>query len=237
MEGKHLRDVISELLAEATRVIKDGALEVRRRDELDLSSLEEIAPDSDVSSFWNELLPVLRECFNVIEDRARADREELEVLWWFYNAFSESLGKPLAAMPGEGAAFVGGVEVGDRVLLPPHPGIADMVADAVVRDRKKGEVAARTLGRIASVWDDSVRKLLPPADQDARQFSLNFPALLPLSWLSIRLVESRGAAGWEGEFERKTAISPTHEVNLQKLARQVFRERVAQRLLAKGGSG
>ncbi|SIN69837.1 hypothetical protein SAMN05444166_0210 [Singulisphaera sp. GP187] len=234
-EGKHLRDILSELLGEARTVIQNRALEARTRNDLDLSQLERITPVGDIATFWKEFLPVLVECFGVVEDRAKADREELEVLWWFYNAFSESFRKPVASLPADVAALVCGVEVGGRVLLPPHSGLIEMVADAATRGRKKTEVAAKALAIIASAWEEPARKLLDPQDPESRNFALEFPALLPLSWLSIRMVESRGAASWEVEFEQKTAISPSNAVVIPGLAKQAFRERVAQRLIAEGG--
>lgn len=234
-EGKHLRDILSELLAEARKVVQDRAIEARTRHDLDLSQLEGITPDGDIAAFWKDLLPALLDCFGVVEDRAKADREELEVLWWFYNAFSESFGKPLASLPADVAALACGAEVGGRVLLPPHSGLIEMVADAAARGRKKPEIAARALTSLASAWDEPARKLLNPPDPGSRKFALEFPALLPLSWLSVRMVESRGAAGWEEEFERKTAIPPSREVVIPGLAKQAFRERVAQRLIAEGG--
>lgn len=234
-EGKHLRELAAELAGEAEKVVRGEAFEKRTCPALDLAALETLDPQGDVPTFWKSLLPILRDCFEVAELRSRADREELEVLWWFYNAYSETLSKPLASLPGDVALLACGAEVADRVLLPPHPGVSEMVADAVLRNRKRPELSARSFGTLVAAWDEPSRKLLVPANEASRWIALAFPALLPLTWLSVRHTESRGAGGWEGEFQQKTGIIPTQETALAVLAKQAFLERAAQRLIAEGG--
>jgi hypothetical protein len=186
--------------------------------------------------FWRQLSPILRNLFAAAEERARSDREELEVLWWFYNSYSETLGKPLAAVPADVAALACGAEVGRRVLLPPHAGVAEMIAGAVLRNRKKPDLSAKPLAKLVSGWDEAARKVLLPAESSVRQFALDFPALLPLTWLSIRLYESQSASGWEEEFGLRASIPAGGEVGPAALARQAFWERVTQRLLAEGSA-
>lgn len=234
-EGRHLRSMAAELARVAEAAIRDRAMEMRSRPEFDLGELDAIDSQGDLPTFWSALLPALRNRFELAEDRSRADREELEVLWWLYSAYSEALGRPLASLPGNVAVLACGVEVGDRVLLPPHPGASEMVADAVLRNRKKSEFGPRSFASLAADWDDPARKLLVPGDESCRRFALTFPALLPLTWLAMRLTESRGARGWEGEFEQRIGIPPSHEYDLPTFARQAFRERVAQRLISEGG--
>lgn len=234
--GKHLRAATSELLAAAREAVQTRATEVRERDVFDLRPLEEYNPPGDLPTFWRQLSPILRDLFAAADKRARSDREELEVLWWFYNSYSEMLEKPLGAVPADVAALACGAEVGRRVLLPPHAGVAEMVAGAVVRDRKKPELAAKPLAKLVSGWDEAARKVLLPTVSSARQFATDFPALLPLTWLSVRLDESHGASGWEDEFGRRASIPAESEAGPGALARQAFWEQVTQRLLVEGSA-
>jgi hypothetical protein len=236
VEGRHLRQVLAEVLSEGDRVIQEAAVKARARQDLDLSEFDEVTATGDTVAFWNELRPILSGFFEVVEERAKADREELEVLWWFYRAFSESFQKSIASLDPFAAALASGVEVGGRVLLPPHSGLIEMVAEASVRGRKKNETAAKALATVAAAWGEAERRILVPTERAVRDFVLEFPTLLPISWLCVRLVDSGGTPGWEREFESKTGIPADLDLAPSLLAKQAFSERVAQRLLDERGS-
>lgn len=234
---KHLRGVLNELVAEAEKLLEQEAASVRQPAPFDVTRIEKLAPQGDVATFWRELQPALRDCLRALDQRTRSDREELEVLWWLYNGYSTVLGKPLAELPADVAALACGSEVGARVLLPPVPGVAPMVADGAGRGRKKPELAAKKLAKLAAGWDAPVRQLLVPEEKASADLARTAPPLLPLTWLTMRLEESDGAAGWEKEFSRKTGLSPELELTPPALAAQVFREKVAQRIYDETGSG
>lgn len=186
--------------------------------------------DEKLDAFWLQLMPVLQESFASIERQAAADREELEVLWWLYNGYSEELKKPLVNLKPGAAAISCGVEVADRVVVPPLGSIRQMVLQAADKNRKQADTVAKPLRELIEQWEPEISSLLMPSDGDAQQLLREYPALLPLSWLGLRLHEGGHAAGWNQEFEAKTGAPLSHPHKPAALAVQAFNERVARRL-------
>lgn len=231
--GKHLADALKGIASEAWRVLEAEAVSVRERQEVDLDELAGIEVPNDAPTFWKNLLPALQSCFTTLQDQVRADQEELEVLSWFYREHSDTFAKPLRDLSAHYAALACGSEVGDRILLPPHRGVYHMIVSAVTRGRgKKGELDELPWAKVASALDEQARNLLAPDDDQVTAFVGTAAPILPVTWLAVRLKDSQGAPGWEAEFERKTGLKADVGIKPGAFAEQVFKERVAQRLLA-----
>lgn len=252
LKQKYLQATLDELHAAAVATLQRAAVAKRERQGVNLKKLEGIkvaavntaaattpktpvaATDEDIdkklTALWKKLLPALKESFASVERQAAADREELEVLWWLYNGVSEGLDQPLSALKPGTAAVCCGVEVADRLVVPPLASVRQMVAHGTDKNRTSDDTSAKSLEELVGQWEREVAGLLMPADTELQRDVRRHPALLPLSWLSLRLHEGNHAAGWNQEFEMKTgaALSDTHKP--AELAVQAFNERVAQRL-------
>ncbi|MFO0842334.1 MAG: GTPase-associated system all-helical protein GASH [Gemmataceae bacterium] len=236
--GKHLRAVMSDLHGAARDYSQQRAVAVRTRDPFDADKFDEVPQTGDVAGFWNSLKPVLKGAVEAIQAQRKIDREEVEVLWWFYNGHAVALGKQLADLPAQAAAVACSIEVADRVVLPPHQGLEPMVAEAVNRGRKAADLASRALSKVVSGWEGPVLQLaVGSADGEAAGTAQSFPALFPLTWLCRRLSETGGGSGWGKEFAAKTGLPADLALTAGQVATQMFRERVAGRLLIEEAGG
>jgi hypothetical protein len=146
------------------------------------------------------------------------------------NGFSERLGKPIKGTPVMLAAAAIGRELADRVVPPATVGLRELVAQAAVRDRRADQVKGKTIEKIVADLGESGRKLLLPSADTVKDQVRDTAPILPLTWLCLRLEESRGATGWEPELKAKTGLSAEQELTPGELATQVFEERQAQRV-------
>lgn len=227
----HLAAVIQELVGLARTGLEESAQLARKRVELDLSELEEVEVSSDVPAFWTNLLPELVKAFNSLTEEAAKDREELELLWWMFNGFSNKLQLPVSSLPIDTAAIACGVEMASRVLLPVSGATAAMVEDAAVRGRKPSQLTEKSIDNCIGKWKKQTYDCLKPEEDAQRQFASSHPALFPLTWTAMRLDDSQGAAQVDGEIAKKTGLDPQHLVSKAHLARQAFREHTCLRMV------
>jgi hypothetical protein len=108
-----------------------------------------------------------------------------------------------------------------------------MVADAVVRNRKKQDLKRITLVNVIEKLSRESKDALLSVDSDTRKLVQRFASLFPISWICLRISESGSTTGWEEEFQNKAGFSTTETYGPEVIARQVFNERVAQRECAR----
>lgn len=227
--GQHLDKVFEELNGVARTKLQKQAVALRDREDLDwneFDALEEIA--GDPPSFNQQLLPAVKGLIEGLQKQQQSDREELEVMWWLHNGYSERIAKQIKTATPLLAATAIGCELADRVSAPATSGLTDLVTQAALRDRPPAQVKAKPIEKIVMDLGEPGWKLLLPPEEYVRKFVRSTGTLCPLSWLSLRLEESQGASGWEVELQSKTGLSSNHELAPGELAAQVFAERQAQ---------
>lgn len=229
--GRHLDDVFAELEGIARANLQRQAVAMRERVDLDWQEFDGLkSAASDPPNFNQRLLPAVKSLLQGIERQHQLDREELEVMWWLYNGYSEDLGKRLKAATPHLAATAIGSAVAGRISPPATIGITELVAQSATRDRAAAQLKAKGLGKIAVELGEAGRKLLLPSNESLRKIVSTRASLLPISWLCLRLHESQGVAGWEAELQSKAGLASDYEMTAEKLAVQVFTECQAQRV-------
>jgi len=229
--GRHLDKVFGELGNVARAKLQRQAVALRERDDLDwddFDGLKGIAGDQP--NFNQKLLKALRGLIQGLQKQHKSDREELEVMWWLYNGYSDRLGKQIKSASPLLAATAIGRELADRVAPPATVGLNELVTQAALRDRPAAQVKAKPIDRIVAELGEAGRKLLVPGAEHVRKFARETGMLLPMSWLCVRLEESQGASGWEAELLSNTALASDRELAPGELAAQFFAERQAQRV-------
>jgi hypothetical protein len=172
----------------------------------------------------------MEELLQSLKAHREVDREELNILWWFYRGASTHLSKPLEALTPGAAAVSAGAELGEVALLPPLAGMRDMAAHAVRNNDGGGAISAEQL--VSHVSDD-VLSILPRRDEKVLAFTRQFPAIFPVAWLFLRLRESKRVPGWAGEYRQLTGRPATEALPIADWARHVFDEITALRWLSR----
>lgn len=229
--GRHLDQVFEELGDMARANLQKQAVALRERDDLDWNDFDGLAASaSDPPTFNQRLLPAVKELIQSLHKQHESDREELEVMWWLHNGYSERLGIQVKSATPHLAAIAVGTELADRIAPPATIGLTGLVAQSAVRDRPTTQLKAKNIGKIVTELGEVGRKLLLPSAENVRKFVRSTGMLLPLSWVCLRLEESQGVGGWEAELQSKTGLASDHEMTPAELAAQVFAERQAQRV-------
>jgi hypothetical protein len=218
-------DVVQSLSLKAQALLDEEALVVRDRSDplvptVDGPDLETVVRSMNVS---------LKAIHKSIRERMSADREELQVLWWLFATHSKQLRAPYAALASGDAALAAATELADLMLMPPVPAASEFLA-TMLKDRP-----TLSLCDLISQTSLPALGLLKPSTEITVVLQ-HHPALLPLTWLAARLVES-DRSPWEAEFEKKTHLSPSISKPTFTWAEQVFRERVAAFLLGGDSQG
>ena len=229
--GRHLDKVFEELGNIARTNLQKQSLELRKRANLNWKTFDGLkASMGDSPTFNQNLLPAVKSLIQSLQKQHESDREELDVMWWLYNGYSEHLSMQVKSATPHLAAMAIGTELADKITPPATIGLTGMVAQAAVRDRSAPQIKAKALRKIVTELGDAGRKLLLPSADNVRTFVRENGVLLPLSWLCLRLEDSQGANGWEAELQSKTRLLSDHEMTSAELATQVFAERQAQRV-------
>jgi hypothetical protein len=199
-----------------------------------MAALDSIDPPTEigqVAEFWEAACRGFRDFAAAAERQSQADREELEVLWWVYGGHSQTTGELLSEMELGAEVLCCGAEIADRVLLPPLSSTRDIVRRVVETSRRAAERSEKALTDLVKSWGPSVLTVFAPQRGSADQALASArPGLLPLTWLSFRLVESGAAVGWEPEFTSKTKLPSHHAARPARWAEQIYWERVARRM-------
>lgn len=232
-KGLHLDSVRETLVAKSRERLTSEATKMRERKAVDYGAeLDEVAPPGDIASFWNELKPKLIDAFDAIARASAIDRDELEVLWWLYNNTSHIFGKSLSEMAAYDVALACSIELVDRGLCPAPASLTHIVLGQVAQASNKPGGAGKALKTIVTAWPVEIVSSIVPADRDERSLFSAWPKLLPLTWIATKIADAGVNTGWEQEFASRTGLSASQKITPEALARQVFAERTAQRLLS-----
>lgn len=193
-------------------------------------------PNQPVQS-WLAVAPILKQTLGDFQKRLkalelaqRADREELEVLWWSYSGCSRITGELFSQTNAGVAALCAGRELADICIVPPLLSARHLLADVVSRGRKNASQEI-PLESIVSGWSEPILVDGTQHSSDvAQEPAKKYPALLPISWITQRLVESKMSADWTDEFETMTGIKKDVALSVARWAEQVLWEHVAQKV-------
>jgi hypothetical protein len=219
---------IEQLKLAARNLLDESGRELRERQDLDLSSIEEISGPPDQAT-WSRFVAEVVDAFHRLEQQVAADKEELEILWWLQNGISKRLGQPFKVTPIFKVALYSGLELAEMAILPPFDSMAAVLQKVIEKDRTPNEIKPKLLTQIVNKKDIDTWSLLVPKSKEISKLVLSFPSLFPVSWLGVRLQESRGAA-WEEEFSNRTGVQADQQFTPAQIAEQVFRERIALRV-------
>jgi hypothetical protein len=234
---KYLTENLNRLKLASENYLEKKARELRQRQPLDYSSMEEMSVPPDATT-WTSLRDQILDMFREIEQKAAADREEVELLWWLHNGFSKKLKQPFVNLPPISAAIYAGLEVSEMVILPSIESTFFIVRKAVENSKSKQGNAAKPIPQWVTRKEISTWTLLSPTSSEIQEDIRACPSVFPFSWLGLRLKESKGTAGWEIEFKKRTGVSIEKPFTPAEIGEQVFREQIAMRsLLNIGGSG
>lgn len=224
-EERYLRELTLALLEAARKSAEAAGNAQRERPELEIAAIQGANP-AGIAESVRSALDKFKEA---VERNLEADREELEILWWVFGGHSTSLGKPFHALDVPQRILASASELAELVIVPPASGSAQFLHATLKEDRPV------TLRHLIEPCTSTLLESVARRRKQTAAFLTDHPALLPLTWLSCRRLDSGMAAGWEAEFEQKTHVSAGDERAASRWATQVFNECVAARLLA--GSG
>jgi len=160
----------------------------------------------------------------VVTSNSRADREELEILWWVFGGRSVRTGERFESMADGERAVVAAIELSDRMLMPPIP-TAQHLLGSLVADE-----APLSLATLVEQLRKETLSELVQKKSGVDSVLESHPLLMPLSWLATRLLASDLSPGWQPEFEKKTKLKANVPITLGQWTHQAFAECVVQRL-------
>jgi hypothetical protein len=168
-------------------------------------------------------------CVHQLQEEAKLDQEELNILWWLYSGYSTTSETKIADLEVGAAAYCCGFEVASIALAPPIGGLFEVISRAVETGRKPIDLKATKLSKIVKSWKAPVRLELLYVDPAVDILVKKFPMLFPISSLGERIDTNGIASDWETHFAATTGVMADIELTPSALAHQIFRERTAQR--------
>jgi len=220
-QERYLAEFISALLEAAQKSAGAAGRARRERPQLEIATLQ----GGDVPSLLKSVQGALHIFRKAIDQNLRADQEELDILWWVFGGHSKTLGKPFHALDVPHRILASAGELAELVILPPSSGSTHFLHATLKED------CALSLRRLIEPCTSSVLETVTRHRDGAAIVLATHPALLPLTWLSCRRLDSGTTPGWEAEFEQKTHLAAGEERTGLIWATQIFNECVAVRLL------
>lgn len=229
---KHVRSMVSMLIAEAHRGLAREAQERRSRVHIALDKLQQFEVMEGTGDLSNERVvdafDVLKKAMVEVRNQASLDREELEILWWMFSGYSEIDQKPFNKLKPSGAAFAAGIELARHSLLPPSPSAGEMIRRLVEFGRKPNSLTAITLDAAAVEWSDGALDAFIPTDARRVGLIAQGPSLMPIS-LACRRLREAGNLG--KDFAATTGLPATLALPPVDWGIQVFREAILLRTM------
>lgn len=219
----YLARLLKELVELARASLDHASRQLRERRPWPNKAEVEIA-GADAAAIAKSAKSAFDALLEAVTINAKADREELEVLWWVFGGRSARTGDRFESMAEGERAFRAAIELSDMMLMPPIPTAQYLLGSLV-----PGEVQLSLAKVVEQLRKETLSELASKKDAIGTVLK-SHSALLPLSWLSGRLLESDFSPGWQPEFERKTKLKADTPAALGDWARQALAECVAQRL-------
>lgn len=221
-EERYLAEFLSALLAVAQECVETKARALRERAGFELPAIQ----GTDVSTLAKSVKGALDGLRDAVEQNFRADREELDILWWVFGGYSAKTGKQFSTLALSQRVVASVAELADLVMVPPVAG-SQQFLNAVIK-----EDGLLNLRQLIDPCSTALLESMTSQRVPTSGILSSHPALLPIIWLSCRKLDSGMSTGWEAEFELKTHISATDKRAASNWAAQIFNECIAARLIA-----
>lgn len=223
---KYLREMLAELMAVCKSAAKSSAGYRHRRYSLP-NYIEKIKEAADVPTFWTEAKKQFASLANGIEANEEVTREELDTLWWAFNGVSTGADTSFADMPVGLVALDGANELSELVLLPPLPNTPFLLKRVLKTGRRPQDLEEQSLKDLLSSWDKGAAERYVTNDEAVTAFVQGNPAVFPFSWACYRLAQDNS---FLSDMKKVTGWDPAAKLEPERLAFQIFHEKVAQRL-------
>ena len=113
-QERYLAEFLSDLLAVAEGCLETEAKALRARAGLDIQAIQGV----DFPTISKSVKSALEKLKDAMEQNLRADREELEILWWVFGGYSANMGKQFAALDLSQRVVASATELADLVVTP-----------------------------------------------------------------------------------------------------------------------
>lgn len=223
---KYLREMLSDLMDVCRRALESSADYRHQRFSL-ASYIANIQEAGDVPAFWKEAKRHFSNLTNAIEQNEQVVREELDTLWWAFNGVSTGTDTSFPEMPMGLVALDSATELSDLVLMPPLPNTPFLLSRILKAGRAPQDNQEQSLKDLLGQWDAAAAKRYIEDDSNVAALVQNNPAAFPTSWVCYRLAEG---ATFLSDMKKATGWDPAWKLPPDRLAFQVFQEKVAQLL-------
>jgi hypothetical protein len=222
--AKYLEQMLAELYELSRSSLSKLAREARERRSVITSGPEQSAVES---ATLKSLHAHMNAQFKELERQREADREELNLLWWMYRGYSDELRIKISEAAPSMAGLASAKAIGDLSILPPLLAIEEMTAKMTgVSGPDQPLVKAIEFAQSIHPTGSS---LLIPENHSLLQLVEAYPAMMPLTWLLIRLRGGQTEASLRTNLRKKIPWSTKTEMSNENWAIQCLRERIAQR--------
>ncbi|WOH68867.1 GTPase-associated system all-helical protein GASH [Bradyrhizobium sp. BWA-3-5] len=223
---RHLREMLAELLEICKSATKSSAGYRHQRWSLP-RYINNIKEAGDVPAFWTEAKKHFLHLANSIEANEQVTREELDTLWWAFNGTSTSTETSFADMPAGLAALDGATELSGLVLLPPLPNTPFLLNRVLKVGRRPEDLEEQNLKDLLGHWDKAAAERCVTDDANVAALVQGNPAVFPISWACRRMAEDNS---FLSDMKKATGWDPAGKIRPDRLAFQIFQEKIAQRL-------
>jgi GTPase-associated system helical domain len=230
---KHLQTMLRELVGVCAAANDRGA-ELRRNRPSIRQSVQGLTETADPAAIGKETRTALIGIAQAADRNAAIDREEVDTLWWAFNAFSRTAGQPFAELSVGDAAIRAGHELANLVLLPPQPSTKLLARRVLATSRDPKALEQHALRDMIGHCTDSTAAAISPTNSQVADLVRLNPTIFPFSWVFQRAKESSSAPALE---KKLTSWDPVLKAPPELLARQSFEEQVALRLYEASFSG
>ncbi len=228
---RYLKWVLDALLRSADDVLVARGLSRRRPTRAKLDELLSLTDPEDPTETWTVLVPAVQEAIKEVSVRAEVDREELNMLWWMFSAYSAIAGRALDRLAPTEIATAVGLELAELSLLPPTPNSSELVKRVIVRSLPPATEEV-SLKELCGAWQEGMRNKIDYAYTSGGNVADKFPAVFPLTKAVVRVDETGTKVNLDKSFVQATGFALTLTARPEEWGAQIFREAVLKRHLA-----
>lgn len=223
---RYLREMLAELMEICKNAAK-GSAEYRHQRWPLPCYINNIKEAADILAFWTEAKEQFLHLANSIEANEQVTREELDTLWWAFNGTSTGTETSFADMPAGLVALDGATELSDLVLLPPLPNTPFLLSRVLKAGRRPEDLEEQSLKDLLGQWDKAAAERYVTDDENVANLVQGNPAVFPISWVCHRMAEDNS---FLSDMKKATGWDPAGKIRPDRLAFQIFQEKIAQRL-------
>ena len=227
---RYLKWVLETLLTSADTLLVAQGEKRRNSTQEKLSELLSLEEPEDGDELWGTLVPAVQAAVQELSTRAEIDREELNMLWWMFTAYSSIADSPLDQLKPEEVASCVGLELAALSLLPPTPNSSELVKRAIVRTLSpvREDVSLKSL---SGAWSAEMRRQIVGSFSSGGNIADKIPAILPLTKAVSYVNESETKVNLDRPYVQATGFAATLAAQPDEWGAQIFRETVLKRYL------